>query len=71
MELTPDFFQQPSTVFTVAELTRHNNRRLNDECRMTNDEGMTKPELTIDELLIRHSSFVFVSSFVIRHSSFS
>jgi hypothetical protein len=42
----------------------------NDEARMTKDEGMTKPEEAVPPRHIRHSSFGFVSSFVIRHSSF-
>jgi len=51
----------------------------NDEARMTNDEGMTKPEMMIENeqrkmrsamTTIRHSCFGFNSSFVIRHSSF-
>jgi len=42
---------------------------MNDECRMTNDEGMTKPEFdgAIVPFVIRHA--LIVSSFVIRHSS--
>ncbi|HEV2805390.1 MAG TPA: hypothetical protein VGW57_10725 [Chthoniobacterales bacterium] len=37
--------------------------------RMTNAEGMTKYELRA-RVRPRHSCFVIVSSFVIRHSSF-
>jgi len=40
----------------------------NDEARMTNDEGMTKPKNRKDDEIIRHSNID--SSFVIRHSSF-
>jgi len=42
---------------------------MNDEARMTNDEGMTKPEGggAIVPFVIRHS--LIVSSFVIRFSS--
>jgi hypothetical protein len=39
----------------------------NDETRMTNDEGMTKPEIGMP---VGISLFIIVSSFVIRHSSF-
>src|SRR5947207_12110145 len=39
----------------------------NDEARMTNDEGMTKPETRKADEVIRHSDID--SSFVIRHSS--
>jgi len=44
------------------------NNRQNDEFRMTNDEGMTKPEFrgAIVPFGIRHS--LIVSSFVIRAS---
>ncbi|MFZ1220854.1 MAG: hypothetical protein WAO00_16285 [Chthoniobacterales bacterium] len=42
--------------------------------RMTNDEGMMKPEARgIREFVIRHSSFVIpgeAGPFVIRHSAF-
>jgi hypothetical protein len=47
---------------------------MNDEARMTNVEGMTKPEVRIlPEFVIRHSSFVIpgeAKPFLIRHSSF-
>jgi hypothetical protein len=44
----------------------------NDEIRMTNDEGMKKPEIRTKPLSlpVGQSVFGFVSSFVIRHSSF-
>jgi hypothetical protein len=49
--------------------------RKNDEIRMSNDERMTNPETRISvgaaERIIRHSSFGFLSDFVIRHSSFA
>jgi hypothetical protein len=49
--------------------------RKNDEIRMMNSERMTKPETRIlvgaAERIIRHSSFGFLSDFVIRHSSFA
>jgi len=39
--------------------------------RMTKDEGMTKPEARKAlAAVLRHSCFVIVSSFVIRHSAF-
>jgi len=39
---------------------------------MTNFEGMTKPKIESKiDISFWHSSFVIVSSFVIRHSSFS
>jgi iron(III) transport system substrate-binding protein len=41
----------------------------NDECPMTNDERMTKPEIRIKTRPVRHSSFGILSSFVICHSS--
>ncbi|HZE56847.1 MAG TPA: hypothetical protein VE031_03235 [Chthoniobacterales bacterium] len=45
---------------------------MNDEARMTNDEGMTKHEIRLRMFTVRfgHSEFGFPSSFVIRHSSF-
>src|SRR5438105_4663299 len=59
--------------------------RLNDEARMTKSEGMTKHEIKNTSLHladhanirrqgfvdIRHSELVIVSSFELRHSSFS
>src|SRR5262249_36861881 len=47
-------------------------RRLNDECRNPNDEGSTNYEARIASGvhdLFRHSGFVILSSFVIRHWS--
>jgi hypothetical protein len=50
---------------------------MNDEARMTNGEGTPKHEnraaLSIDlrAAVYRHSDLAIVSSFVIRHSSFS
>jgi hypothetical protein len=40
---------------------------MNDEARMTNDKGMTKPEVA-QASVIRHS--IIPSGFVIRQSSF-
>jgi hypothetical protein len=45
-------------------------RRGNDEARMTNDEGMTKPEARRPRASSIVSSFAFRAYFVIRHSSF-
>jgi hypothetical protein len=50
-------------------------RDLNDEARMSNDEGMTKIQMTKSSFgegcCFRAPSFGLDSSFVIRHSSFS
>ena len=44
---------------------------MNDEARMTNDEGNLNAKMTKTlSASLSHSSFVIVSSFVIRHSSF-
>src|SRR4029453_9181690 len=42
-------------------------RGSNDECRMSNDEGMTKSEC---QNLMRRARFLFEHSGLVRHSSF-
>jgi len=54
--------------FVGEEAERYWMGRENDEARMTNDEGMTKPKTRKADEIIRHSGMD--SSFVIRQSSF-
>jgi hypothetical protein len=44
---------------------------MNDETGMTNDEGSTNAQMTKEEVKsFRHSDFVIISAFGIRHSAF-
>ena len=54
----------------IAEGTGSQIRMTNDEIRRNDEIPMTKPAST-QHRAFRHSSFGFLSSFVIRHSSFS